>query len=169
MTCFKDNSYFIYEVDKHEQHKKELIKLFKLIPQNKLNSISHTDWNLPRTLKREWADYFYHNVFDDWKKSFHEEIKQNIHLHNAWFQWYEKGDSHNWHTHGETHFTNVYYLNLPNKDIKTSIKIFDDEKNIDVKEGEIITFPAYWKHCSPVNIYDEPKIIISFNIDIKEF
>ncbi len=169
MTFFKDNSYFIYKVNKHEQHKKKLIKLFKLIPQNKFGSISHTDWNLPRTLKREWFDYFYQNVFDGWEKSFYQEIKQNIHFHNAWFQWYEKGDLHDWHTHLETHFTNVYYLNLPNKDIKTSIKVFGDEKNIDVKEGEIITFPSYWNHCSPVNIYDEPKIIISFNFDIKPF
>ena len=53
--------------------------------------------------------------------------------------------------------------------MKTNIKDFDKIKNIDVNEGQIISFPGYWKHKSPPNIYDEPKIIISFNTNFKNF
>ena len=43
-----------------------------------------------------------------------------------------------------------------------------DNKIIEVmvEEGDILTFPSYLMHESPVNFCDENKIIISFNIDI---
>ena len=36
-------------------------------------------------------------------------------------------------------------------------------KNIKVKEGQVLTFPANIIHRSPVNNHDNQKVIISFN------
>jgi|TARA_R100000152_G_C6738267_1_gene162232 hypothetical protein len=165
MTLEKDY-YSIFKVKNHAKHKENLINLIKKIPKNKYDNISHTDWNLSDQTKKEWQKYFLNNIFDQWSKFFNQKTKQQIILHNFWFQWYDVGDYHNWHVHTDTHFTNVYYLSLPNPNLKTSILAFNKEKNIKVKEGQILTFPAFWKHCSPRNIYFDPKIIISFNIDL---
>ena len=164
----KNNDSFLYDVDNHQKHKLEIINLIKQIPKNSYENISHTDYNLPNTLYKAWFNYFIKNVFFSWKEKFSDLTGSRIHLSNAWFQWYEKNDFHSWHIHGATHFTNIYYLSLPNKDIKTKIKNFDQEKNFDVSEGQILTIPAFWEHKSPLNIYDEPKIIISFNAEIKQ-
>lgn len=122
---------------------------------------------MPQTLHKAWYNYFIKNIYFPWKDKFCDYSNSEIVLHNAWFQWYEKNDFHVWHIHGGTHFTNIYYLSLPNKDIKTKIKDFDEEKNFDVSEGQILTIPAYWRHKSPPNTFDEPKIIISFNTELK--
>lgn len=158
---------FLYDVPNHLHHKKILIDLIKEIPQNKLNSISHTDWNLPDTLLKKWKNYFLQNIYESWKSKFENVTHEKIHLWNCWFQWYDKNDFHVWHVHGKTHFTNIYYLNLPNKETMTKIKNFNGEKIIDVNEGQILTIPAYWKHQSPVNLFEDAKIIISFNTEIK--
>ena len=42
---------------------------------------------------------------------------------NAWFQQYEKNSYHEYHNHTQTNFTNVYFLELPDTNFKTIIKI----------------------------------------------
>ena len=79
-----------------------------------------------------------------------------------WFQVYREGDKHETHTHPHAHFTNVFYINLPDKKLTTEIR----KINHDCKEGDIITFPAYYEHGSPINTNKQPKVIISFNINI---
>jgi len=163
MSLLETNPLFVHNVNEHQVHKNKLINFFKLIPQNKLETVSHSDWNLSNDIKKNWIDYFYQNVFLDFKINFYNNYNENIVLLNTWFQWYEKGDLHDWHIHGDCHFTNIYYLNLPNKDTKTCFK---NEKQLNIKEGQIISFPSYWKHSSPINKFKEPKIIISFNSNI---
>ena len=83
-----------------------------------------------------------------------------------WFQVYKKDNYHSYHTH-DSNFTNVMYLNLPNNNLKTKIK-GPKERSVefDVKEGQIISFPGYLWHSSPVNKSDLEKIIISFNTNL---
>jgi hypothetical protein len=159
----KDKDTFLYDVLNHDVHKNILIELIKKIPRNKLNQVSHQDHNIPPSMIREWANYFWPNIYHHFREEFCDMVKGQIQVTNAWFQWYEKNDFHEWHVHEGVHFTNIYYLSLPNKDMKTVVKDLDGERSIYVKEGQILTLPAYWKHRSPPNKYNEPKIIISFN------
>jgi uncharacterized RmlC-like cupin family protein len=53
------------------------------------------------------------------------------------------------------------YVQLPGK-LTTKTSLYD----IDAKEGDIVTFPAYVPHNSPENKNDEEKIIVSFNTSI---
>jgi len=160
-------SHFLNKIPNHAAHKQRLLKLIKNIPLNRYNNISHTDWNLPQRIKKEWQHYFLKNIYIPWCETFSKQSNQNVVLHNCWFQWYEREDYHDWHIHNNTHFTNVYYLQLPNNKVRTSIFAMGKEINIDVNEGDILTFPAYWQHCSPKNNYDAPKVIISFNVDLQ--
>ena len=81
-------------------------------------------------------------------------------IHNSWFQQYENKDEHPWHVHSTCQFSNVYYLELPNKDLVTEFK----DKKIDVKkveEGCLITFPSF-KSFIIVILSDFIKLIDSF-------
>tara|TARA_Y100000114_G_scaffold156463_1_gene183723 strand:+ start:141 stop:656 length:516 start_codon:yes stop_codon:yes gene_type:complete len=167
--------FIIHKVDKFEKHKSNLIDLINKIPETSFTSenekISHTDYNIPRTMRREYVDYFFNNIYEKYCENL--KVKSNIDyvsFGSIWFQIYNKGDWHGKHTHPGAHFTNVLYINLPNKNLKTILKKPSGELiDFDVNEGDLITFPAYYEHQSPINKYDEKKIVISFNIDIHSY
>lgn len=169
-----DNHCHLFAVQNFELHKKNLISKIYKIPNNPIkmppngNTISHTDWNLPDQMQREYRDYFIKNIFSEFAKNFCNYFKKgNIKLHNLWFQVYKLNDSHESHTHAGCHFTNVFYLKLPNKNLKTQILLPNNKQlEVNVKEGDILTFPAYYWHQSPINTTYDEKIVISFNMDI---
>jgi hypothetical protein len=87
-------------------------------------------------------------------------------ISNGWFQQYTNNDFHDWHLHNEVNYTNVYYLELPDKDEKTQIyNILDNTIiDIDIKEGDLVTFPSHLIHRSKP-LQSKRKTIISFNSD----
>ena len=159
----------IFNVDNFVNHKNNFINLIKEIPPNKFDNISHTDWDLPKTVKRAYIDYFLKNIFDDYAKYFCNLFKiDNVQIINMWFQIYKKGDFHSLHTHADAHFTNVFFINLPHKNLKTKIySFYKKELSFEIKEGSIISFPAFYKHESLKNNYEEEKIVIAFNTNVK--
>lgn len=52
-----------------------------------------------------------------------------------------------------------FYDNVNNKVIET----------VDIKEGDLIIFPAHILHRSKRNITDKRKTVIAFNLDIDDF
>lgn len=164
-------SYFIYTVPDHKLHKKNILKLIEKIKplskgmEDNSNYINHTDWNLPKETKREYLDYFYENIMSTYADWFIKEYKLNKYLvNNAWYQQYNKNNFHNYHTHENTNFTNVYFLELPKKEMATEIKNLDHQiVNLNVKEGQIISFPGFILHRSKIIKNNLTKTIISFN------
>ena len=162
----------IYRINNFNEHKHKLVSLINKIPETSLNDqkqkISHTDWQIPKTMKREYREYFLKNIFEDFAKNLCCKFdSQAIEVVNMWFQIYKKGDFHDLHRHQNSHFTNVFFINLPNKNLKT--KIYSLEKNIidvSIEEGDILTFPGFLKHESVINNFEDEKIIISFNINL---
>ena len=158
----------IYQVEDFSLHQKNLIDLINEIPQNKFDSISHTDWNLPENTKRDYVEYFKKFILDDFIEHSGSVFKgySKIDISKFWFQVYKKNDFHEEHTHGRAHFTNVFYIQLPEQNLKTKIKMPNDSLvDFEAKEGQIITFPAFCRHSSPINTSDRDKVVISFNLD----
>ena len=153
---------FIQDVPNHQTHKKILLDLIKQLPNNPYENISKTDWNLPKKLKRKYLDYFYPNISKSLMDNYYKSKSWRI--TNAWFQQYEKNSYHEYHNHTQTNFTNVYFLELPDTNFKTILKIENKEYEYKVKEGQLITFPAHLLHTSKPN-GDKRKTIISFNSD----
>ena len=92
-------------------------------------------------------------------------------IYNAWYQIYKKQDTHSWHIHPDVNYTNVYYIDLPEQKIKTQLYDIIEDKIIDeieIKEGQLFTFPAHIIHRSPINTYDKTKTIISFNSNFRQ-
>lgn len=86
---------------------------------------------------------------------------------NAWYQQYQTGDWHDWHSHPGCNLSNVYYVQLEEANPKTTFKYMGKVYQIDIKEGMIITFPSYLLHYSPVNQSNSTKTVIAYNSQIE--
>ena len=162
------------KIKEHKQIKNKLLELIDQIPQNsyktKKENITHTDWNLSKDYKRAYIDYFY-NIIKPYMEEMTDLLKADTwQIQNGWFQQYYKNDFHQWHRHGKTNFANVYYLELPNKNMTTKVKpILNSKKtlNLIAKEGDLVTFPAMLQHTSEKTKSSKRKTIISFNSDFR--
>ena len=165
-----DSFYIVTDIKEHKKLKDTLLKYIEKMPQSNINEddvvVSKTDWNLPSDYKRDYMDLFF-NIITPYMHEMSSKLKfTGWEIVNGWYQVYDKGGKHDWHVHLKTSYTNVYYLSLPNKSISTQLyDPMNDRviKNIKVKEGQVLTFPANIIHRSPVNNHDNQKVIISFN------
>lgn len=160
-----------YKIPNFIVHKKNLIDLIIGSNGNPRNShdekITKTDWSYEETSL--YKNYLIENIFDGFidnlKNIWH--IKKII-IKNIWYQIYDNGDYIGPHNHGGCQFSNVIYLSLPSKELKTNIYSLQNELiDIDIEEGDILTFPSYLNHKSPSNKTHKEKIIISFNFDLE--
>jgi len=130
------------------------------------NNISNSDWSLPKDYKRDYLNYFIEKINPYMNEIALKLYSNSWNIHNFWFQQYLKSDQHTWHTHQGANFTNVYFVELPNKSLATEIYKC---KKLNVKEGDLLTFPAYFYHRSPINKSNKRKTIISFNSSFGNF
>ena len=88
------------------------------------------------------------------------------------------------HTHPNNYLSAAYYVKAPdncgsfkvtNPNLISRERITASEKNtefnqniaqIKPKEGDLLLFPAYLPHSVGMNLSEEDRIVISFNIDI---
>tara|TARA_R110000822_G_scaffold31166_2_gene90197 strand:+ start:1859 stop:2365 length:507 start_codon:yes stop_codon:yes gene_type:complete len=160
----------IHHFKKHKETKLELLDLINKSPKinlkaDKTESLKHTDWYLtPESPRPYWS--FFNNLLQNWKINMclKTHSKKCI-IHNHWFQQYLKNDHHNWHNHSACQFSSIYYLELPDPSIATE---FLDGTKIDIKEGDIITFPSYLYHRSPINKLKKRKSVVVFNSSFEE-
>ena len=160
----------IFNVDEHQYIKPMILKeidnfTIKHI-KNKEDSITKTDWQINKYVPRtyfKYLDTFIQTTYFDFIKSIGAS---QLKINNIWFQKYQINDTHNWHCHPGTHFSNIYYLELPENTLKTEFKNPSDiEKTFcfDVKEGDILTFPGWYIHRSPIVKTDSRKTVVVFN------
>ena len=156
----------IVSIKEHKRVKAKLMKQIAAMPEEKLSTVSKTDWHLPSTTKRTYQNTFLKLILpymDNFAKKYHCKEWE---MHNFWFHQYDKYSGFDWHVHGGCNFSNVYFLNLPNK--KTHTEILDINSKLiklEINEGDLLTFPGYLRHRSPA-IKKLSKTIIAFNTSI---
>jgi hypothetical protein len=162
-----DSYYFVNDIKDHALQKVKLLDLINSLDsvsiQNNTDSISKTDWGITQQNQE------YYTLVQELLDPCMQEISKYLcakdyEVHNIWFQQYLKKDIHNWHNHSHANYASVYFLELSDK--KFATEIYDLEKksviNLDVKEGQVLTFPAHMLHRSP-KLDSSRKTIISFN------
>jgi len=168
---------FKTQVDNHEGIKQEILNSIDSLGVHSVinngEKISNSDWQFKMEAE-EFASKKYieivlpkitiHNCKLQEQLGF---IKQPE-IQNIWFQQYVSGDFHDWHVHGRCMFSNVYYVELPKLSSKTMFRHFNQEFTVDIEEGEILTFPSFFQHCSKPNNYLGKKTVISFNTNFYE-
>jgi len=151
---------FVNNIADHETHKKVLLDYINK-EKNKYMNISNCDWERNNDNNREWIHYFKDNILSQITQTFNDSMNSlDMLVHNLWYQQYNFNDNHDWHTHTNCQYTNVYFVELPDESMKTEIL---DVENIDVKEGDILTFPSFMFHRSKPNKSSKRKTVISFN------
>ena len=167
-TCFVKT-----KVENHSEIKQSLLEQIESIGTHNIvennQKISNTDWHLNSNYKRNYIEII-HPLLQNHLDIVKEKLMliDNLKIINFWFQQYNFLDYHNWHTHNLCFFSSVYYVELPEKSSKTSFKFLNKEFESDVKEGDILTFPSIYLHCSKTNQSQKTKTVISFNSNCYE-
>ena len=168
-----NNNITIHKVKNFEKHKQNLIDLIFSVPQSGIRDglvekISHSDWNHSKERHRKYFDYMLEHIIPDFSKFICNTYGvDKLRFGNAWFQVYEPGDYHSHHTHPRANMANVLFIELPDKNLSTSIKGQNKENiSIDISEGDILSFPAFLVHSSRINKSNKRKIVIAFNTDL---
>lgn len=157
---------YVAKFKKHKAIKKNVLLAISKTGEHKLvqndQQISNTDWALPKNFERQ-----YWKIIEPGVKSFLLDISNNYGaagygVINYWFQQYKKGDYHGWHTHPESMYSCIYYVDMP-LNTETVFKIGDKEVKFEISEGDIIAFPNCFLHCSKPNPTNKVKTVIAFN------
>jgi len=168
-TITQDTAFLLIDVSTHNEIKPLVVNAITSMGKfsyiNESQSISNTDWHLASNFNRPYYPLVVSALEDVALKinSFFGYPEPLV-IQNYWFQWYEKNDYHRWHIHPKSIFNAVYFLSLPDGASKTTLKLHEKEFSVDVKEGQVLVFPAMYLHCSKPNKSDAPKIVISFNL-----
>jgi len=159
-------------LDNHSLIKQTLLAKIDESPRHKQNLeneiISASDYTVDSNKGNpEYADLFLASATSVLYKYF-SFLNLNVNVGNIWFHQYYEGDTFGWHSHGDAAFALIYYLELPEDGPQTQFLIppFNVSFTADVKEGDVIVFPAQTKHRSPPNNSTKRKTIISANLGI---
>lgn len=155
-------------VPEHENIKAKAIQAIQSMGVHSMveegrQDIANTDWHLHPQMPRPYLDTLL-PVFQAHLSAVQQVLKypNPLMFDGAWFQQYSKGGFHGWHTHGNCSFSNVYYLDLPSGASRTTFMYCGEEFEVDVAEGDILSFPSMYLHCSKPNQQDT-KTVVAFN------
>ena len=160
-----------FTFNNHLNIKNTLLELIEKTPSltisDNRDQISKSDFYI-KDLEKEYVNFVTPYIKDFLTPSLKIFNIGGFIMKNMWYQQYYKNDIHKWHTHPNSHFACVYYVDMPDNTQKTLVKEFGSNELIkyDAEEGDIIMFPAFLSHSSPLISTDTNKTIISFNLDV---
>lgn len=166
--------YIISKLPEHESIKENVLGLIneaestRYTYPNDYTDISRTDWNVSRDVERFYLKDVIQPITNLLQSRFDELGYDEIKIRNIWFQQYNKGSEHGWHVHLGCQWTNVYYLDMPDGSPKTQLLNPMNQEEIielNVNEGDVLTFPSFILHRAPRVESDVIKTIISWNSD----
>jgi len=127
--------------------------------------ISNTDWHLRSDHPRPYINF---------SSPYIEKHNQQLARHfgydrieptNIWYQQYGPGDYHPIHTHGGCSFSNIIYVELPNREVQTEFFFRGEKIVVEIEEGDILSFPGILHHGSPIN-GSQRKTVIVWNSNV---
>ena len=159
-------------VQDHVEIKDSLLEAIAECPINTIinepyERITNTDWNKSLSANRPYlslADLVFKPHLEMLAKKFYVET---VTIENFWYQQYAPGDYHYWHLHPKTMFSSIYFLELPNNG-QTQFFLNGTKLLVNVIEGQILTFPSFFVHCSPPNKSNQRKTVIVFNTNVDD-
>ena len=119
-------------------------------------------------LKDEYKNHSYleplKEAFDSHFQKINKEMNyKKLEICNIWFHQYENNHLFPLHNHPNVTFTNIAYIELSHKSQGTVINFKDIDYQIDCDEGKIVSFPGFFNHRSPENIFNGRKTVIVVN------
>lgn len=154
----------IFPVEEYDYYKPLLLEsIEKMKAENniQLNEKGYYyDFNIPR------APRTYASLMDNLLLPYINQMEELYGLkyekkNSYWFQQYLQASDFGWHEHGG-HWAVVFYLELPEM---TEATEFLNYGQFDVKEGDVIFFPTFLVHRSPIIKSNKRKTIIATNLN----
>jgi len=170
--------YYVFRVKNHRKIKEQILQYISYRQKTPTHDgcfISNTDWI--NGAYPPLGDFHYIDILlQDNQQSLNEFYKKKFvktkqyQITNAWFNQYDSfsGAEHKPHIHPNSDITNIYYMELQNKNLITRI-IHPKTKKVIIPrvcEGDILCFPGNIEHFSPQNFTKTRKTILAFNTDI---
>lgn len=173
--------FHIYSLDNWEEKKRNILgslpdfKDHKLCGEGSNPSENYSDFHANFDKAPSYAGVVVESIRKEIVE-FCEETQLNWDMLNMWFQSYEKSNNFSLHNHGaegysavlyveydsEEHPGTVFYSPFPNW-IKNRAGTYEAYVP-DVKEGDLIIFPASIQHEVPPNRSEKRRTVISFNL-----
>tara|TARA_B100000242_G_C43004284_1_gene466616 strand:- start:586 stop:1194 length:609 start_codon:yes stop_codon:yes gene_type:complete len=185
---------FHYELDNYKRHNEELSKYIYDLQKKDPDGVTRSNqggWHSkPFNLKdKENAPFKFfidiqRYVADTFKEYGWKYEPRKVNLTEMWAIINKKNNFNLEHTHPNNYLSAAYYVKAPdncgsfkvtNPNLISRERITVSEKNtefnqniaqIKPKEGDLLLFPAYLPHSVGMNLSEEDRIVISFNIDI---
>ena len=185
---------FHYELDNYKRHNEELSKYIYDLQKKDPDGVARSNqggWHSkPFNLKdKENAPFKFfidiqRYVADTFKEYGWKYEPGKVNLTEMWAIINKKNNFNLEHTHPNNYLSAAYYVKAPdncgsfkvtNPNLISRERITASEKNtefnqniaqIKPKEGDLLLFPAYLPHSVGMNLSEEDRIVISFNIDI---
>jgi hypothetical protein len=160
----------VTDVDNHQELKQKILDGIQAMEvvcsaESENQKIYNMDWFLLPDYPRPYAKYAM-EVATKIRETVVDTLELTIadagHI-QYWFQQYKKGDYHDWHNHGGSVVSNVYFVDLPTPSVATQFKLLGKEFTVEVREGQVLSFPSIFLHRSPVNTSDSMKTVVAFN------
>jgi len=177
-----ESSYYVIDVSNTETLRKKVLDEIESYDINQSYQPSYLEDNIETINKTDWflygkgeSDLPYIQMFIDHIKEDLKTLKSlllcdQINIGNVWFQQYNFGDMHSWHTHPGSDLAFVYYAELPDQRYVTefyNVNTNEIYSPSGVTEGSMLVFPASTIHRSPPIVSSERKTIVAFNATIK--
>ena len=156
--------------DKVKSEVLSLLKVCNPIPQNNSNvkASIHTewDWEPDNITFRNLKSY----IIEEIEKHFKPGARSGgargyLREGRFWANVYKKGDYAQSHCHKPVAFSFAYFVK--SKWYDSPLVFTDSGKRIRPKEGTFVAFPGYIMHHVPKHRYNDTRITISGNLDIK--
>ncbi len=156
----------IFNVVDHERIKPLLLESIE--DMIKLNNIQlndkgyYYDFNIPDAPRtyQQLMNHLLYPYISELEDMYGLQLER---IQRFWFQQYLQSSDFGWHQHSG-HWACVYYLELPEMSEATE---FLNYGQFPVKEGDLIFFPTFLIHRSPMIKSNQRKTILATNIDFQ--
>ena len=155
----------VFDVEGHEQYKplllksiEEMVEKYNIVPNEK-GYLYDYPIDAPRPYQKLFEQVIYPYVMEIGEMYGLKPENKKI---TIWFQQYFQNTDFGWHQHNG-HWAVVYYLELPEISEATEFLNYD----MQLKEGQLIFFPTFLVHRSPIIKSNTRKTIIATNVSYK--
>ena len=185
---------FKYKVENHEKINNELLDYIYQIYEKDNIGVKKSNINgwhsksFDLTVKNNVPNRFLNHINDHIKDVFRNYgwvfDTSKVKCTSIWAIINKKGNFNIEHTHSNNYLSAAYYVKAPQncgnfkasnpniisrniypKSIQ-STELNSNTASIEIKDGDLIVFPAYLPHSVEENKSDEDRVIVSFNLDI---
>ncbi len=157
----KDNQNKIYDIFQNQE---------KNLKMDDIHSEVYTDFFINKDYTLDVISILKEDLYN-----FYSQVGfRNPSISQAWMQQYTKGCFMTPHNHGTTGFSSVYYIKFNPKQHEATrfispLNNFITGDNLEYKpkvdQGTLLFFPSILMHYALPNKSEEPRAILSFNID----